>query len=167
VARNIFSITPHRVGVEASFSLSRHVISWRQSNTACETLREQVIVRQFARANNGILVCANPELDTTNTENNSEMKQEVEDRKLHRMAKVHNFLEMWQCNQNLRTGQKESHVQNKHFTAIGYISHTEEIVQASSSLFQYDGVAGFKLSQRSSLPPAVSAKDLPGGRTQI
>jgi len=31
-----------------------------------------------------------------NAENDSEMKKEAEKRKLHRMAKVHNFLEMWQ-----------------------------------------------------------------------
>jgi len=41
------------------------------------------------------------------------------------------------------------------------------IVKASWSLFQHDGVAAFKLSERSPLPPAVSAKDLPGGRTHI
>jgi hypothetical protein len=29
-----------------------------------------------------------------NTENDSEMKNEAEERKLHRMAKVHDFLEM-------------------------------------------------------------------------
>ena len=41
------------------------------------------------------------------------------------------------------------------------------IVRASWSLFQQDGAAAFKWSERSPLPPAVSAKDLPGGRTQI
>jgi len=43
----------------------------------------------------------------------------------------------------------------------------EEIVKASWSLFQHDGAAAFKLSERSPLPPALSAKDLPGGPTQI
>jgi len=52
-------------------------------------------------------------------------------------------------------------------TAVGYISDTEEIVKASWSLCQHDGAAAFKLSERSPLPPALSAKDLPGGRTQI
>jgi hypothetical protein len=52
-------------------------------------------------------------------------------------------------------------------TAVGYISDTEESVKASWALFQHDGVAAFKLSERSPLPPALSAKDLPGGRTQI
>jgi hypothetical protein len=167
VARDIFSIIPHGVGVEASFSLGRDVIGWRQSKTTGETLREKVIVRQFARANNGILAGTDSELDTMNTENDSEMKKEAEERKLHRMAKVHDFLEMWQGSQNLRATQKESRAQNKQMTAVGYISDTEEIVKSSWSLFQHDGAAAFKLSERSPLPPALSAKDLPGGRTQI
>jgi len=52
-------------------------------------------------------------------------------------------------------------------TAVGYISDTEEIVKASWSVFHHDGAAAFKLSERSPLPPASSAKDLPGERTQI
>jgi hypothetical protein len=52
-------------------------------------------------------------------------------------------------------------------TPVGSISDTEEIVKASWSLFQDDGAAAFKLSERSPLPPPLSAKDLPGGRTQI
>ena len=51
--------------------------------------------------------------------------------------------------------------------AIGYSSETEEIPKASGSLFQHDGAAAFTLSERSPLPPALSSKDLPGGRTQI
>jgi len=101
VARNIVSIIPHGVRVEASFSLGQDVISWRQSKTTGKTLREKLIVRQFARANNGILAGTDPELDTTNTENDLEMKKEVVESKMHRMAKVHDFLEMWQGSQNL------------------------------------------------------------------
>jgi len=48
VARDIFSTIPHGVGVEASFSLGRDVIGWRQSKTTGETLREKVVIRQFA-----------------------------------------------------------------------------------------------------------------------
>jgi len=47
-------------------------------------------------------------------------------------------------------------------TAVGYISETEEIVKASCSLFQYVCAAAFQLLGRSSLPPALTAKDLPG-----
>jgi len=101
VARDIFSIIPHGVGVEASFSLGQDVIGWRQSKTTGETLRETVVVRQFAGANNWILAGTDPELNTMNTENDSEMKNEAEERKLHRIAKVHNFLEMWQGSENL------------------------------------------------------------------
>jgi len=60
VARDIMSIIPHGVGVEVSFSLGWDVIGWRQSNTTGETLREKVVVRQFARANNSIFAGADP-----------------------------------------------------------------------------------------------------------
>jgi len=149
VACNIFLIILHGVRVEASFSLGRDVIGWRQSKTTGETLHIKVNVSQFARANGGILAGDNPVFDTMNTENNSEMKQEAEERKLHRMAKVHDFLEMWQGSQNLWGTQKESRAQNMQMTAVGYISDTEEIVKASWSLFQYDGAAAFKLWKQS------------------
>jgi hypothetical protein len=59
-----------------------------------------------------------PALDTTNTENYLEMKKEAEERKLHRMATVHNSLEMWQGSENVHATQKESHTQNKQLTAV-------------------------------------------------
>jgi len=167
VARDIFSIIPHGVGVEASFSLGRDVIGWRQSKTTGETLREQVEVRQFARANSGSLAGDDPVLDPDSTDNDMEMKREAEEKKLHRMAKVHNILEMWQGSQTLRATQKESRAQNKQMTAVGYISDTEEIIKASWSNFHHDGAAAFKLSEKSPVPPTLSAKDLPGGRTQV
>jgi hypothetical protein len=92
---------------------------------------------------------------------------EVEERTLHRMAKVHYFLEMWQGSQNLCATQKDSRTQNRQMAAIGYILDSEETVIASWSLSQYDSVATFKLSERSPLPPAWSAKDFPGRRTPI
>jgi len=52
-------------------------------------------------------------------------------------------------------------------TAIRYISDTEDIVKAPCSLFHHDRAASFELSERSPLPPALSAKDRPGGRTPI
>jgi len=100
VARDKFSIIPHDVAVEASFSIGRDVIGWRQSKTTGGTLCEIVVVRQFARANDGILAGADPELDTMNTENNTEMKKQVEERKFHKMAKVHTF---WRCGRGAKT----------------------------------------------------------------
>jgi len=167
VVHDIFSIIPHGVGVEASCSHGRDVIAWRQSKTTSETLHEKLVVRQFAPGNNGILAGTDPELDNANTENDSEMKKEAEERKLHSMDKVHDFLEMWQGSQNLRATQRESRAQKQQKTAVGYITDTEEIIKASWSLFQQDDAAAFKLSERSRLPPPLSAKDLPGGRTQI
>jgi len=52
-------------------------------------------------------------------------------------------------------------------TAVGYISDLEGIVNAFWSLFQHDGTAAFKMSERSPLPPLLSAEDLPGERTEI
>ena len=48
MALDIFSIKPHSVGVKASVSLGRDVIGWRQSKTTGKTLREKLVVRQFA-----------------------------------------------------------------------------------------------------------------------
>jgi hypothetical protein len=94
MARDIFSIIQHGVGVEASFSLGRDVVGWRQSKTTGETVREKVVVWLFARVKNGILAGSDRELDLTNTENDSEMKKEADKRKLCRMAKVYDVLEM-------------------------------------------------------------------------
>jgi hypothetical protein len=109
------------------------------------------------------LASTDPELDTTNSDNNSEMKKYVQEMTLHRLAKVHDFFEMWQGSQNLRATQKESRAHNKQITTTGYILDTNELVQASWSLFQHDGVAAFKLSEISPLPPALAVKDHPGG----
>jgi len=91
------------------------------------------------------------------------MKREAEERQLHRMAKVHNLLKMWQGSQNLCATQKESHAQNKQMTAAVYISDTEEIIKVSWSNLQHDGAAALKLLGRSPVPPALSAKDYLGG----
>ena len=49
------------------------------------------------------------------------MKKEAEEWKLHRMAKVHDFLKTWQASQNLRATEKESRAQHKQMTTLGYI----------------------------------------------
>jgi hypothetical protein len=48
----------------------------------------------------------------TNPEKVLEMKCEVEERTVHRMANVHNILEMSQGRQNICAVQKESRSQN-------------------------------------------------------
>ena len=167
MAHDISSNIPHGVGVEASFAPGPDVISWRQSKTKGETLRKKAVVRQFARGNNGILAGADPESDTMNGENDTEMKKVTEERKLHKLANVHKFLEIWQGSQDLRPTQIESCTQNNQMTAVGPISVMEEMVNAPWSLFQPDGAAAFTFSKRSALPPPLSAEVLPGGRTQI
>ena len=147
MARDVFSIIPHGVGVDAGFSLGRDAIGWRQSKTTGETLHEKVVVSQFTRANSGLLAGDDPVLDPNSTDNNMELKREAEEKKLHRMAKVHDFLEMWQGSQTLQATQKESRAQNNQMTAVGYISDTEEIVKGSWSNFQHDSAAAFTLSE--------------------
>jgi hypothetical protein len=83
------------------------------------------------------------------------------------MVKVHEFLEMWQGSHNLFATQRESRFQSNKMIGIGYISDTEEIINASWSLFQHHGAAAFELGERSPLPPASSANYLPSGGTQI
>jgi hypothetical protein len=95
------------------------------------------------------------------------MKTKMEDRKIHRMPNIHHCLEMWQGTQNLTSTPKKSQAQNKGMTALGYISDPEEIVKASWSLFQPDGVGMFKLSETSPLQPVWSGKDFPREQTQI
>jgi len=51
-------------------------------------------------------------LHTTNTANNSEMKKEVEEWTVHRLAMVHNVLVMWQGSQNLSATEKKSRTRN-------------------------------------------------------
>jgi hypothetical protein len=93
VAPDIFSIIYQGVGVEASFSLGQDVIRWRQSRTTGETLCEKLVVRQFPHANTGLLAGDDPVLVPDSTDNNIELKREVEEKKSHRVAKVHDFLE--------------------------------------------------------------------------
>jgi len=52
------------------------------------------------------------------------MKKEADEGKLHRMAKVHDFLEMSQVSQNLCATQQEFRAQNRQMTAVEYISDT-------------------------------------------
>ena len=75
-----FSVIPHDVKVEASFSLGWEFIGWRRSMTTGQTLHKEVIVRWFVEANNGILAGCQLALDTTNTENDLEMMKGSEER---------------------------------------------------------------------------------------
>jgi hypothetical protein len=62
---------------------------------------------------------------------------------------------------------KESRTPYKQMTAVGYLSDTEEILKASWSNFHHDGATALTLSEKSPVPPGLSAKDLPGERTQV
>jgi len=80
VACNIFCIIPHGVRVEASASLGRDLIGWRQPKTTGETVPKNVFVTHIAPPSDGILPGDDRTLDTTNTENDLEMKNQAEER---------------------------------------------------------------------------------------
>jgi hypothetical protein len=71
------------------------------------------------------------------------MNKETMEWILQRLAKVHDFLEMWQGSQNLRSTQKESRSKHKLMAAIGYDFNTEEITKVSWLLFHPDDAAVF------------------------
>jgi hypothetical protein len=90
-----------------------------------ETSRN-VVVDQFAQANNRLLA-----------------GDEAEQTKLHRIAKVHNLLKMWQSSHNLRAARKESRTLNHQMTAVRYISDTKDTVRACWAIFQKHRAATF------------------------
>jgi hypothetical protein len=101
------------------------------------------------------------------TKNDLALMREVEERKLHKMATVDHILVMWHCSQNLHATQQDSRTQIMQLSAIGYISDIGDISKASCSNLEHHRAATFTLSKRSTLPPAVSATDLPGGRIPV
>jgi len=139
----MFCMIPYSVGMVGSSSVGHNVIGLTQSKTTCETLRKKVVVTHFASANDRLRAGDDPELDPTVAANTMEMKREAEQQKFHPMAKVHDFLEIQQCSQNLQATWKASCPQNKQMTAVGYISDTEEIIKATCTPFQYDCAAVF------------------------
>jgi hypothetical protein len=157
VACNIFAVILQNVEVVASWSLEWDVIGCKQSNTTGKTLCQKSIVRQYASGNDLILAADDPALDTTNANNILELKWEVGEWKLHRMAKFHNILQMRQGSQILCTTQIQSCDQNSQITAIGYISGTNQMVDASWSDIQHDVGAVFTISERSCLPLEFSS----------
>ena len=167
VAHDILSIIPHSVTVEATFSVGRDLIRWRQLKTTGKTIRKKLVVRQFAGANSRLLAGDDAVLYPDSTGNDMVMKRVAEETKCHRMGKVHDVLEMWQGSQALPAKQKESRAQNTQMTAVAYISDTAVIIKASWSNFHHDGAAAFKLSEKSPVPQALSAMDHPGGRSEV
>jgi hypothetical protein len=88
-------------------------------------------------------------LDAPDSEYDKELKREIEERTLHRMAKIQNVVEMWKGCQHLHDTLTESHTEDTRMTAIGYILDAEEIVTTSWTNFQLPGAAALKLSEKS------------------
>jgi hypothetical protein len=149
------------------FDLGKTLLNSRRQQPQGRLFVQIVHLWQYRLANNGIVPGNDSVLDTMEVVNDIELMREAEERKLHRLAKVLDFLEMWQGSQIIHATQKESHAQNTHIKVVQSIFDTEEIVNAFWTIFEDDGAAAFKLSERSPLPPPLSATDLLGGRTQI
>jgi hypothetical protein len=64
------------------------------------------VVRQFPRANHQIFAGDDLAVDLTNPQNKLEIKIEPEEKRLHKLAKVHDVLEIWQGSQNQQSTQK-------------------------------------------------------------
>src|SRR5215211_3142126 len=109
MARDIFSVIPHGVGVEASFSLGRDVIGWRQSKTSGSTLQQKVVVRQWARSNHGILADT---FSDSLLENDMEGKAQAEQLKLKKLASLTDFMHWNRRSNELRAAQKKLRVKN-------------------------------------------------------
>ena len=167
VARDIFSIMPHGVGVEASFCLGRDILGWRQSKTTAESLREKVVVRQYARANNGVLAGDYSKINPVSIENNVDIKTAQEEVKLHKMVKTHDFLEMWDGSQRLRATQKAVRSQNTQMTALGYISDTEECGERISTDLADDGEVAFRSYVECAPPKTLPLSSLINGKTKV
>jgi hypothetical protein len=57
-------------------------------------------------------------LNAAETDHNLALMREAEERKLHSISKVLNFLEMWQGSECRRATQTESRAQNKQITPV-------------------------------------------------
>lgn len=144
MARDIFSVIPHGVGVESSFSLGRDLIGWRQSSTNGETLRRKVIVRQYARSNSGILPGIPDKGNNIDSTDNN--KQKEEDRKLMRLVGIRDHI-IFKRSRKDRRRAKES--LTKKNCLFGYISDRAEAEPRGWESFDDSGKHAFLLHRKS------------------
>jgi len=83
LARDIFSIVSQDVGVETSFSHRQDVIGWTQSKTTGGTLHEEVVLRHFTRANNGLLAGDDTVGNANSHDNDMQIMRAAEEKKFH------------------------------------------------------------------------------------
>jgi hypothetical protein len=150
MARDIFSVMPHGVGVEASFSLGRDVMSWRQSRTKGETLQQKVVVRQWARSNDGFL----PDEIRTSVDGESldDERGKKEDEKLNQLASVRDFLIFKKESDNLRKMQKKLKGKDVAVSGMGYISDEDDGKEEHGSGIDHDGKRAFGKDSREKRP---------------
>ena len=142
MARDIFSVMPHGVGVEASFSLGRDVISWRQSRTKAATLQQKVVVRQWARSNDGFL--PDEVKKSLEGDNDEDERQKKEDERLNQLASMRDFLMFKKESQNRRSMQKKLKGKDVAVSGLGYISDEDDGWDEKWSSFDHDGNTAFR-----------------------
>jgi len=167
VARDILCFSLYGVRVLASISLGWNNIGRKQSKTPWKCVQDNVVVMQVALTSYAMLAGGNKVLDTMETKHDFQMERDMVDRTLHTLAKVCDFWETWHGSQTLCDTFKKSRPQQKLISAGGYITASEEIINASWSNFQHDSAAACAMVKRSLLPPALTLKDLTGGRTEL
>jgi hypothetical protein len=121
------------------------------------TCYEKVVTNRFARSNIRIVGGSELASHQTHSENYFNPWIAVEVTIQHTMAKVHDVLDVCQGSPNLRMTQKVVHAPKKPMPAVGYISDTQEIINASWSDFLHDGAAALKLKERSPVPQCLCA----------
>jgi len=164
---DILSIIGDGVMVEVGFSHGQDGIGWSEWKTTLRTNQKEVVGRPFAQANNGLLAGGDRALDTMNTKYYFEIMRVSEEWNLESVKNVDDILKMWQCSHNLWSRQKKSDAKTRWTAAKEYTSDTEEIPKVSWSNLQPESAAVFISFKRLLVPPALSAKNLAGGRTQI
>ena len=143
MARDIFSVMPHGVGVEASFSLGRDVIGWRQSKTSGITLQQKVVVRQWARSNDGLFPEEIGMLDIS--DNDNEEKRQKEDRKLNQLASIKDFITFTNESRARKSYQRQvRQTKDTSIAGFGYISDSEEYYDVDWNEFDDNGAGAFE-----------------------
>ena len=152
MARDIFSVIPHGVGVEASLSLGRDVVGWRQCRTSGDTLQKKVIVRQFARSNPGIVAGAGASLENDAAAGQNEQKEE--DKKLLQLAGIAGHIHFRRVRKERKKAKQQWTNKESEFT---YISDTEEISGSGWGAFKDCGTEVFH--EENGPPPTKKSGD--------
>jgi hypothetical protein len=160
MASDVFSLIPHGVGIEVSFSLGRDMMSWHQTTMTSQTRTKCIIMRQFYCFNNEMLAMYDKLLDIqpVPTEEKAKLKT------LANMADFRHFEESRAKRNEVRCQLWDSATGNDD---PGFISDRMEAQVKTWGHFKHDGEWSFKaksdLEREIALQPSQSTKR-PSGR---